>query len=85
LTYALFIEKRAERALSRIARQDQERIADAIRRLADEPRPPGVKKLSGREAWRLRVGDYRILYEIHDEQLETLVVDIDHRREIYRK
>jgi len=85
LTYALFIEKRAERALSRIARQDQERIADAIRRLADEPRPPGVKKLSGREAWRLRVGDYRILYEIHDEQLETLVVDIGHRREIYRK
>jgi mRNA interferase RelE/StbE len=66
LTYALFIEKRAERALSRIARQDQERIADAIRRLADEPRPPGVKQLSARVAWRLRVGDYRMLYEIHD-------------------
>jgi mRNA interferase RelE/StbE len=85
LTYALFIEKRAQRTLSRISRQDRERIADAIRRLADAPRPPGVKKLSGREAWRIRVGHYRILYEIHDERLVILVVDIGHRREIYRK
>ena len=85
MTYALFIEKRAQRTLSRIARQDRERIADAIRRLADEPRPPGVKKLSGRDAWRIRVGDYRILYEIYDERLVILVVDIGHRREVYRK
>ena len=85
MTYTLFIEKRAQRTLSRIARQDQERIADAIRRLADEPRPHGVKKLSGRDAWRIRVGDYRILYEIHDERLVILVVDIGHRRDIYRK
>jgi len=85
LTYALFIEKRTQRTLSRIAKQDRERIADAIRRLADEPTPPGVKKLSGREAWRIRVGDYRILYEIYDERLVILVVDIGHRREIYHK
>jgi mRNA interferase RelE/StbE len=85
LIYALFIEKRAQRTLSRIARQDREWIADAIRRLADEPRPQGVKKLSGREAWRIRVGDYRILYEIQDERLVILVVDIGHRRDIYRK
>ena len=84
MTYALLIERRAQRSLSRIAVQDRERISDAIRRLAEEPRPHGVKKLSGRDAWRIRVGDYRILYEIHNERLLILVIDIGHRREIYR-
>jgi mRNA interferase RelE/StbE len=84
LTYALFIERRAQRSLSRIVAKDRDRISGAIRRLADEPRPRGVKKLSGRDAWRIRVGDYRVLYEIHDERLVILVVDIGHRREIYR-
>lgn len=84
MTYTLFIERRAQRSLSRIAAQDRERISRAIRCLADEPRPHGVKKLSGRDAWRIRVGDYRVLYEIQDERLLILVVDIGHRREIYR-
>ena len=84
MTYALLIERRAQRSLSRITVQDRERISDAIRRLAEEPRPHGVKKLSGRDAWRIRVGDYRILYEIHDERLLILVIDVGHRREIYR-
>lgn len=84
MTYAIFIERRAQCSLSRIAGQDRDRLSSAIRRLADEPRPHGVKKLSGRNAWRIRVGDYRILYEIHDERLRILVVDVGHRREIYR-
>lgn len=84
MTYALFIEKRAQCSLSRFAAQDRDRIADAIRRLADEPRPRGIKKLSGRDAWRIRIGDYRVLYEIHDARLLILVVDIGHRRNIYR-
>jgi mRNA interferase RelE/StbE len=84
LTYDLFIERRAQRSLSRIAAQDRERISTAIRGLAHEPRPHGVKKLSGRDVWRIRIGDYRVLYEIHDAQLLILVVDIGHRREIYR-
>ena len=84
MTYALFIERRAQRSLSRVAAQDRERISTAIHRLADEPRPHGVKKLSGRDAWRIRVGDYRVLYEIHDDRLLILIVGIGHRREIYR-
>ena len=84
MTYALFIERRAQRALVRVAALDRERISAAIRRLAGEPRPHGVKKLSGRDAWRIRVGDFRVLYEIHDDRLLILVVDIGHRREIYR-
>jgi mRNA interferase RelE/StbE len=85
LTYAIFIERRAQRSLARIAGQDRDRLSSAIRRLADEPRPHGVKKLSGRNVWRVRVGDHRILYEIHDERLVILVVDVGHRREIYRQ
>jgi len=84
LTYSLFIERRAQRALARIARTDQERIIRAIRGLTDDPRPHGVKKLNGREAWRIRVGDYRVIYEIHAGRLLILVVAIGHRREIYR-
>jgi len=52
--------------------------------LAVEPRPAGCKKLSGREGWRIRIGDYRVLYEIREEVLVILVVDVGHRREIYR-
>ena len=84
MTYALFIERRAQRSLSRIAAQDRERISTAIRSLPDEPRPHGVEKLSGRDAWRVRIGDDRVIYEIHDERLLILVVDIGHRREICR-
>lgn len=84
MTYALFIERRAQRSLSKLAAKDRDRIAAAIRDLADEPRPPGAKKLSGRNGWRIRVGDYRVIFEISDERLSILVVDIGHRREIYR-
>ncbi|MGA2401072.1 MAG: type II toxin-antitoxin system RelE/ParE family toxin [Syntrophobacteraceae bacterium] len=56
----------------------------AVRSLADDPRPAGVRKLTGREAWRIRVGDYRIVYEIHDDALVLLVVAIGHRRDVYR-
>ena len=53
--------------------------------LADNPRPRGVEKLEGREnRYRIRVGDYRVIYEIHDEVLLVLVVRIGHRREVYR-
>ncbi|TCT22680.1 type II toxin-antitoxin system RelE family toxin [Thiobaca trueperi] len=84
MSYALFIEKRAQRSLAQIAAQDRERISAAVRRLADEPRPQGAKKLSGRNGWRIRVGVYRVLYEIHEGRLLIVVIDIGHRREIYR-
>ena len=84
MTYSLFIERRAQRALARIARPEQERIITAIRRLMNDPRPSGAKKLTGRDAWRIRVGDYRVIYEIHAGRLLILVVDLGHRREIYR-
>jgi mRNA interferase RelE/StbE len=57
VNYELLIERAAQRALQRIPQPEQDRIIEAIRGLADAPRPPGVKKLAGREAWRMRVGD----------------------------
>jgi len=84
VTYAVLIERRAQRALAKIAQPQRDRIIAAIQRLGDEPRPAGVKKLSGREAWRIRVGAYRVLYEIRDSQLIVLIVDVGHRRGIYR-
>ncbi len=84
MTYETFIERPAQRSLSKIPPTDQDRIIDAIRKLKSDPRPDGVQKLSGREAWRIRVGDYRIIYEINDEARSVLVVTLGHRREVYR-
>lgn len=83
-SWELVIERRAQKALARIEKRDRDRIAKAIRGLAQEPRPPGAKKLTARNAYRVRVGEYRVLYEIDGDRLVVLVVDIGHRGEIYR-
>jgi mRNA interferase RelE/StbE len=84
LNYQLFIERSAQKNLAKIQPNDRERIIVAIRNLADNPRPAGSKKLTGRNAWRIRIGDYRVIYEIEDNKLIILVVDVGHRKEIYR-
>lgn len=84
MTYSVSILRSAQKLLGSLSPASQDRIVAAIRRLASNPRPPGVKKLAGREAWRIRVADYRVIYEIVDADLTILVVDVGHRREIYR-
>ena len=84
MTYCIEILRSAQKQLSKINRQDQDRIISSIESLANNPRPDGCKKLSGRPAWRIRIGSYRVIYEIQDEKLIVLVVRIGHRREIYR-
>lgn len=84
MSYSVFITKSAHGSLSRIAAPFQNRIIAAIRNLAGAPRPPGARKLRGRDAWRIRVGDYRVIYEIRDDLLRVVVVVIGHRREVYR-
>jgi mRNA interferase RelE/StbE len=83
--YKVFIEKLAQKELLNIPKNDQNRIIEAIQALSKNPRPHNVKKLSGREAWRIRVGKYRIIYEIDDGKLTILVILVGHRKEIYRK
>ena len=60
------------------------RILARLAGLETDPRPPDVKKLKGRDAWRIRVGDYRVIYEIYDRVLRILVITVGHRREVYR-
>jgi mRNA interferase RelE/StbE len=84
LSYSLLIERHAQKQLTSISQPHRDRIVTAVRQLADEPRPPGTKKLAGRNAWRVRVGDFRVIYEIHDEMLIIVVISIGHRREVYR-
>jgi mRNA interferase RelE/StbE len=75
----------ALKALGRLPRTDQERIRDRIDGLADVPRPPGVAKMSGPEVlYRIRVGDYRVVYGIRDQALQVLVIRIGHRKDVYR-
>lgn len=82
--YELLVNPRVEKALSKIDTQMSLRIREAIRSLASDPRPHGVKKLKGEEkAYRMRVGDYRIIYEIYDSKVLILIINVGHRKEIY--
>lgn len=83
--YEVQIARRALRVLATLPRKEQQRVRAAIDLLADNPRPPGCTKLSGEDsAYRVRVGVYRIVYEVIDDQLLVHVVRIGHRREVYR-
>lgn len=60
------------------------RVRDAIRELANDRRSPGCLKLTGRDGWRLRVGEFRVIYEIDDEHRLVTVLNVGHRRDVYR-
>ncbi|NOZ41115.1 MAG: type II toxin-antitoxin system RelE/ParE family toxin [Planctomycetes bacterium] len=86
MRYKVQIAPAANRQLKKFSRDAQKRLRVGIDSLADDPRPPGVKKLIGAEAlWRIRIGDYRVVYEIQDAKLLVLVLRIAHRKDIYRK
>ncbi len=85
MKYKLKIRPRALKSLEKIQRADQARIIRRIDGLANEPRPDGVKKLKGAvDLYRIRTGDYRVIYQIKDDILLVLVVRVAHRREVYR-
>jgi mRNA interferase RelE/StbE len=83
--YRLRIKKSAVKELEAVTRKsDRQRIVSRIQALADNPRPPGCKRLSGLERYRIRQGSYRIVYAIEDEQLTVYVVRIGDRKSVYR-
>ena len=82
--YKIFIKRSAGKELNKIRGQDHEKIIQKIQGLANDPRPNGVKKLSGEEKYRVRQGDYRILYKIVEEIITITVVRIAHRKDVYR-
>ena len=84
MTYRIEILRSAQKDLAKINETDRIKLIDSIRSLAFEPRPNGCKKLSGRSAWRIRMGSFRVIYEIQDYKLVILVVAIGHRKNIYK-
>ncbi len=82
--YKITINKSAAKELEDIPQKDLRKIIKRIRSLARDPRPYGSQKLSGQERYRVRQGDYRIVYSIEDKDLLIDIVKIGHRREIYR-
>lgn len=84
MPYRVIITPRAEKQLSKLIVVNQRRIVARLESLGNNPRPSGAIKLSGTDGWRLRVGDYRVLYEIRDTELIVLVVKIGDRKDVYR-
>lgn len=83
MRYQLTIRPKAAKELEKINEPYYSNIKAAIYLLADEPRPQGCKKLKGRDGFRIRVGDYRIIYAIYDKTLTIDVVALGHRKDIY--
>jgi len=82
--YSIFFKDSVRKDLDSIPKNDLQRIIERIGNLAENPRPIGCEKLSGQEKYRLRQGNYRIIYSIQDTQLTVWVVKVGHRREVYR-
>ncbi|WP_456452571.1 type II toxin-antitoxin system RelE family toxin [Hydrogenimonas sp.] len=83
-SYSIEIKKSAYKETRKLPKATIAPIVEAIGKLADDPRPPGCKKLTGEEKYRLHVGTYRILYTIEDQKLVVYVVRVAHRKDVYR-
>ena len=83
-SYKILIKRSAAKELEAVPPRDRRRLVTRIEALAANPRPAGAQKLSGEDKYRMRQGDYRILYEIVDEDLIVTVVRVGHRRDVYR-
>ena len=84
MTYKISIRRKAQKQLAKIPANDYKKIKQAILDLAQDPRPAGSKKLKGRQGWRIRQGDYRVIYEIQDDLLIIIVLDVGNRKDVYR-
>lgn len=83
--YEIFLERTAERDLRRLRPEEFRRVIRVVRELADTPRPPGCRKITGSQSdWRIRVGTLRVIYEIDDDAREVRVMRVRHRRDAYR-
>jgi len=86
MTYRIEVAPGAIHQLRKLEPSARRRVQAAIELLADQPRPSGAKRLvGGNGEWRVRTGDYRVVYEVRDDVLLVLVVAIGHRREIYQR
>lgn len=87
MSYSVELTPKAVRELGKLDRSAQARVRAAIDLLAENPRPPAAQPLKGqpRGTYRVRTGDYRVIYEVHDDRLLVMVIRLGHRREVYRR
>jgi len=85
MAYSVTFARAAKRQFDKLSRPARQRLGNVVAQLANDPRPAGTVKLSGKDRlYRIRAGDYRAIYQIQDDRLLILVVKIGHRRDIYR-
>ena len=84
MKYAVLIERYAQKQIMKLDKKIIPVIKSSIAELADNPRPYGYKKLKGEDAYRIRVGDYRVIYEIDDGKIIIIIVSVGHRKDIYK-
>ena len=84
MRFQVILPKSVRKELDRLPDDIAKRILVRLAGMETNPRPADVKKLKGRHAWRILVGDYRVIYQIHDQILQVMVITLGHRREIYR-
>lgn len=82
--YTVLILPSAQKQLNKLPDNIATRIEDKMMELGDEPRPSGCKKLKGRDAYRIRISDYRVIYDIVDNELIVTVINIAHRKDVYQ-
>ncbi|MBI1860043.1 MAG: type II toxin-antitoxin system RelE/ParE family toxin [Deltaproteobacteria bacterium] len=83
--FEILVSRTAEKTLRTLPKRDRERVLAAVQRLAYEPFPPGSKKITGEDAtFRIRVGVYRVIYEVDGERIAILILKIAHRKDVYR-
>ena len=85
MSYRVLIYPSAQKSLETIGMPAYQAVLDAMLGLGSNPRPPGRIKLADRDAWRIRVGSYRVVYEVDDTQKTVTVTNIGHRRDVYRR
>ena len=84
MNWCVIFSRSARKQMEKLSGGTETRIIAKLSELEANPRPSGCKKLKNRDAWRIRIGDYRVIYEIHDKVLQVNVVTVGHRREVYR-
>ena len=84
MRYAVVVRRGPQKVLASVPGRMRDRLEAAMMALGDDPRPPGCKKLADVDAWRIRVGEYRVVYEVADVVRIVTVVKVGHRRDVYR-
>lgn len=84
MIYTVLVLRRVQKEMAGLPDEPYQRIKSAMRALGENPRPPGCRKLGGRQGWRIRVGDYRVVYEVDDEQRVVTVLHVGYRKDVYR-